>query len=199
VSPFEYLFSLFSLLLGFILVEVLKGLTRTLRVRLPSGPGVRDDIRIGWLTPMLGAFTMLNVLNWWGNAYAYRRELPLGYDTQTIALILCSFYYFAASMIFPGEPRAWPDIDDWFWLHRRPVLGCILAANLPWFPISIIGDRGYRNGLVMDWIYIAIFSSLILLAMLVRKSSVVATALALLIALHLSFIPLEIAHRYGMW
>jgi hypothetical protein len=199
VSPFEYLFSLFALLLGFILVEILKGLTRTLRARLPSGPGVRADIHIGWLTPMLGAFTMLNVLNWWGNAYAYQRQLPLGYDTETIALILCSFYYFAASMIFPDEPRAWTNIDDWFWLHRRAVLGCILAANVPWFPISIIGDHGYRNGLVLDWIYIALFSSLILLAMLARKSSVVIIALALLIAMHLSFIPLEIARRYGMW
>lgn len=199
MSPFEYLFNLFSLLLGFILVEVLKGLARTLRVRLPSGPGVKADIHVGSLTPMLAVFTMLNVLNWWGSAYAYRHELPLGYDTQTIALILCSFYYLAASMIFPDEPRAWPDIDDWFWLHRRPVLGCILAANVPWFPISIIGDRAYWNGLVVDWIYITAFSGLLLLAMLARKSSVVATALALLIATHLSFIPLEITHRYGMW
>jgi hypothetical protein len=41
LSEFEYLFSLFSLLLGFILIEVLSGLMRTLRARLPSGPVLR--------------------------------------------------------------------------------------------------------------------------------------------------------------
>ena len=199
LSEFEYLFSLFSLLLGFILIEVLSGLMRTFRARLPSGPGVKADIHIGWLTPMLGAFTMLNVLNWWGSAYSYQRLLPLGYDTSTVALILCSFYYFAASMIFPDNPRAWPDIDDWFWLHRRPVLGCILAANVPWFPISLIGDRGYSSGQIVDWIYIVLFSSLILLAIFARRRSVVTASLALLIAGHLSFILLEILHRNGVW
>jgi hypothetical protein len=199
LSELEYLFGLFSLLLGFILIEVLSGLMRTLRARLPSGPGVKTDIHVGWLTPMLGAFTMLNVMNWWGSAWAYQRELPFGYDTAIIGLILCSFYYFASSMIFPDDPRAWPDIDDWFWLHRRPVLACILAANLPWFPISIIGDRGFLNGQILDLAYMILFAGLILLAIFAVKRSVVMTALALLIVLHLSFIPLDVLHRHGVW
>src|SRR3982751_6729104 len=125
MSAIEPLLSLLTLLLGFILVEVLSGLMRTLRARLPSEPGVRAEIRIGWLTPMLGAFTMLNVLLWWGNLWSLQEVLPVGYDTMTLGMILCSFFYFAASMVFPDNPRAWPDVDAWFWLHRRQVLGCI--------------------------------------------------------------------------
>src|SRR5690242_17541779 len=92
LSELEYLFGLFSLLLGFILIEVLSGLVRTLQARPPSGPGVKADIHVGWLTPMLGAFTMLNVMNWWGNAWAYQRILPFGYPTAIGGLILCGFY-----------------------------------------------------------------------------------------------------------
>jgi hypothetical protein len=46
MSAVELNFSLFTLLLGFILLEVLSGLMRTLRARLPSGPGKKVDIRL---------------------------------------------------------------------------------------------------------------------------------------------------------
>lgn len=101
MSAAELLFNLFTLLLGFILVEVLSGLMRTLRARLPTGPGVKDDIRIGWLTPMLGVYTMLNVLMCWVTLWEFLDYIPIGYDTLTLGLLLSSFYYFAASMIYP--------------------------------------------------------------------------------------------------
>jgi len=129
MSQFEFLYGLFSLLLGFILVAVLSGLMRTFRARLPRAHGAKAEIHIGWLTPLLGALTMLNVVTWWLNLWVFQQTLPVGFDTAIIGVILCSFYYFAASMIFLDEPRAWPDVDEWFWLHRRRVIGFILAAN----------------------------------------------------------------------
>ena len=70
---------------------------------------------------MLGAFTMLNVLLVWPTLSASRSVTRrLRYMDPRVAL--CSLYYFAASMIFPGDPRVWPDVDEWFWLHRRSVL-----------------------------------------------------------------------------
>lgn len=87
MSAVDFTLSLFTLLLGFILVEVLSGLMRTLRARLPSGPGIRTDIRIGWLTPMLGIYTMLAVTLWWGNLWDYREVLPSGFDTMTLGVL----------------------------------------------------------------------------------------------------------------
>lgn len=199
MSAIELLFNLFTLLLGFILVEVLSGLMRTLRARLPSGPGVKADIHIGWLTPMLGAYTMLNVLLMWGTLWAYSEIIPVGYDTMTLGLILCSFYYFAASMIFPDKPRDWPDVDEWFWLHRRQVLGCILAANIPiMLPDYFIWETT-TSEMIVNSVVVALQISSLLLAILARKHAVVLTALVLLIAIHLSFIPLEMLHRHGVW
>ena len=43
MSQFEFLYALFGLLLGFILVEVLSGLMRTVRARLPSGRGKKRE------------------------------------------------------------------------------------------------------------------------------------------------------------
>jgi hypothetical protein len=199
MSDIELMLSLFTLLLGFILVEVLSGLMRTLRARLPTGPGSKPDIHIGWLTPMLGAYTMLNLLMCWLTLWGFQKVIPVGYDTMTLGLLLCSFYYFAASMIYPDKPRDWPDVDEWFWLHRRQVLGCILAANIPFMlPDYFLGRMTISEALVSSVVNVLLIGFL-LLAMLARKYWIVSTALALLIVVHLSFIPLEILHRHGVW
>lgn len=199
MSEFEFLFGLFGLLLGFILVEVLSGLMRTLQARLPSGPGIKAEIHIGWLTPMLGAFTMLNVLLMWGTIWNLQNKLSLGFDTTTLGLILCSFYYFAASMIFPDEPRVWPDIDEWFWMHRRQVLGCIFAANLPGIFSTYFVEKLTPSQLIVSSVVNALLAGMLLLAILASKRWLVTTALGVLIAVHLSFIPLEILARHGIW
>lgn len=199
MSAIEFSLGLFGLLLGFILIEVLSGLIRTLRARLPSGPGIKADIRVGYLTPMLGAYTMLNVLMFWSTVFGYSKLIPVGYDTLTLGLLLCSFYYFAASMIYPDKPREWPDLDEWFWLHRRQVLGCIFVANIPFMLVDyVIGEMTVSETIVSS-IVIALTTGVLLLAIFARQYRVVFAALAMLIAIHLSFIPLEILHRHGVW
>lgn len=199
MSAIEFSLGLFGLLLGFILVEVLSGLMRTLRARLPNGPHSYEEIHIGWLTPMLGVFTMLNVLLVWASAFGLQDVLPVGYDTWTLGLLLCSFYYYAAGMIFPGDPRVWPDVDDWFWLHRRQVVGCVLAVNLP-FMLStyIVRDLTFSE-LMVDLVVVCLLVGMMFLAMFAGKRRTVTAALAILIAVHLSFIPLEYLHRQGVW
>ena len=53
MSAFEFVFSLFGLLLGFSLVEVLSGLVRTLKLRRPLGPEAKPVVAGpplgGWL------------------------------------------------------------------------------------------------------------------------------------------------------
>ena len=180
MTRFEYFFTLFGLLLGFILVEVMSGLVRTLRARHPTGPGVvASDIRVGWLTPMLGTFVLLDVTSWWANLWTVRETLPLGYDTMFGGVILAGVYYFAASMVFPGEPKAWPDLDEWFWLHRRQVLGCILAANLAWGPlIYMLTD--FHPG-ADEIAMVALYFTALVIALWSRRQWLVVSTLAILI------------------
>jgi hypothetical protein len=199
MSAHELQFNLFTLLLGFILVEVLSGLMRTLRARLPATPGATAVVRIGWLTPMLGAYTMLNVLMCWVILWGYLGYIPFGYDTMTLGILLISFYYYAASMIYPDKPRDWPDVDDWFWLHRRQVLSCIVLANIPFFFPDYLLGQSTVSELIVSSVIIGSQIILWLLAIIPRRFGIVATALAMLITVHLSFIPLEILHRHGVW
>jgi hypothetical protein len=179
VTRFEYFFTLFGLLLGFILIEVMSGLVRTLRARHPTGPGVTADIRIGWLTPLLGAFVLLDVTSWWGNVWSVHETLPLGYDTMFGGVVLAGIYYFAASMVFPGDPKAWPDLDEWFWLYRRQVLGCILAANLVWGPL-IYALTAFHPG-AGEIGMISVYFAALLIALCSRRNWLVAGALVVLV------------------
>jgi len=199
MSAVEFMLGLFGLVIGFILLEVMAGLGRTLRCRLPSAPGVKAEIRIGLLTPLLGAFTMLNVLLCWVNVWELQRSLPFGFDTLTIGLVLCTFYYFAASTIFPGDPASWPDIDEWFWLHRKPVLGSIIAANVPFIASTYLIGPLTLSEVVVSIVVNGLLVSMVLTAMFGRSRRIVTTALALLVAVHLSFVPLEIMHRHSIW
>lgn len=135
MSAFEFLFSLFGLLLGFTLVEVLSGLVRTVKAGRPRPRDAVSRIRVGWLTPLLGLFVLLDITSYWENVWGIRTMIPVGLDTIFAGLLITGIYYFAASMVFPDEADDWPDLDEWFWRHRRQVLGCILGVNLVWVSI----------------------------------------------------------------
>jgi len=192
VTRFEFLFSLFGLLLGFILIEVLSGLVRTIRARYPTGPGQVVDIRTGWLTPLLGAF-VLDITGWWGNVWSVHASLPLGYDTMFGGVMLCGIYYFAASLVFPDEPRSWPDLDAWFWLHRRLVLGCILAANLAWAPIVIASGVFTPN--LLQVLIILLYFAMLITSIWTSRRWFVTAALGFLIAQNLALAVIDFVSR----
>jgi hypothetical protein len=80
----------------------------------------------GWLTPLLGLFIMLDVLSFWGSAWVARDHLSMTGPVLLGGLFFAGSYFLAAHLVFPGEPTDWPDLDDHYFLVRRPVLGTII-------------------------------------------------------------------------
>lgn len=131
MSAFEFVFSLFGLILGFILIEVLGGFVRMIKLTLPGGTSAPRSTT-SWLTPLLGLFLLLDISSFWANLWTVREALEFGIDTVFACLAISSAYYFAASSVFPDEPSEWADLDRWFWRHRRLCLSCLIAVNLAW-------------------------------------------------------------------
>ena len=121
MSPFEFAFSLFGMLLGFSLVEVLSGLVKTVKLR--------GTVRIGWLTPLLGLFVMVDLTSFWSIAWQARESIPASFAVLLLGLAITGVYYFAASLVFPDKPEEWPDFDAWAALHKHQVLGGIFVCN----------------------------------------------------------------------
>lgn len=196
MTPFDFVFTLFGLLLGFTLVQLLSGFVRAIKwasVR-PLGGGA-EPVRLGWLTPLLGLFVLLDVTSYWSNIWNVRTLIPMGLDVLFGVLFLASIYYFASSLVFPDEPRDWPDFDRWFWLHRRKVLGCMFVVNPAWVIVSKSQAPPLRSQAATIAIQMAYFVPLAV-AVFARRTRVVGTALALLILLYLGLAAEVLVKRF---
>jgi len=125
MSPFELVFALFGLLLGLAIAEVLGGFARAVKLRRSTRP-----VRVGWLTPLLGLFVILDLTSFWVVAYGARDQLTADYLTLIAVSAIVGTYYLAASLIFPDDPEEWPDFDDHYDRQNRAVILGLLAANL---------------------------------------------------------------------
>ena len=194
MSEFDFLFSLFGLLLGFMLVEVLGGFVRAVKAARPR-PGSDDvPVRLGWLSPLLGLFVLLDIASYWDNIWLLRNTIALGLDSLFSALFMTGIYYFAASLVFPSDPREWPDLDAWFWLHRRPVLGCILAVNVLWVTFyTLFASRSF--GVPLTIVSQLAYFAALGIAMFARRSFVVGASLAVPSLMYVGFAAWEFARR----
>lgn len=132
MSEFEFIFALFGLVLGLSIVEVLGGLARTIEARVRPGAAVR----IGWLTPALGLFVLLDLLSFWGAAWAVRDVVRLSGASMMAVTAFAGSYYLAAHLVFPRDPAEHADLDTHFFRVRRIVLGVMLAlllCQLGWY------------------------------------------------------------------
>lgn len=133
MSAFEFVFSLFSLLLGFSLVEVLGGLARAIEAqlraaRIGAGPEAKP-FRAGWLTPLFGLFVMLDVISFWGSAWAVREQIDHVSAVMVGALLFAGAYYVAAHLVFPSEREDWDDLDAHYFRVRRAVFGALIVLT----------------------------------------------------------------------
>jgi hypothetical protein len=122
MTIFEVVFSLTGLVLGLALVSVLSGLANTMRAR--------SELRAGWLTPLLGIWVLADVTSFWGMAWEIRDLMPSVWPSLGVGLVVTSLYYLAASLVFPDDVKAEPDLDEYFWRNRRTVFALVLGCNV---------------------------------------------------------------------
>lgn len=125
MSAFDLVFAVFGLLLGLAIAEVLGGFARVLKMKRAAKP-----VRVGWLTPLLGLFVMLDLTSFWGTAFSMREQMDASYLTLVVVLAIVGVYHLVASVIFPDEPEQWPDFDDWYDRQNRLVIGGLLGINI---------------------------------------------------------------------
>ncbi len=172
MDRFEFVFSLFGLLLGFSLVEVLGGFGRTLKAR--------TRIRLGWLTPLLGIFVMLDLAGFWMLAWAARDVVPANYLALICGLVVTGLYYLAAMLVFPDEPSEWPDLDAYYFAHKRQVIGGVLLCNLLGAG-GLLALGGELSSIPLNLIALLLFCATLGAAILVRSRTANLALLALVI------------------
>ena len=122
MSAFEFIMSLFGLILGLALAEGLGGLAKALKAS--------HRVRIGWPTALLGLFVSCDVVTFWMYGWAMRDALPLNWPVLFGGFLVTATYFVAASLVFPDDPEAWDDLGAHFDKHRRKVIGGIFLCNV---------------------------------------------------------------------
>lgn len=185
MDAFNFAFSLFAIILGLSLVEVLTGFARALRRRRGARSVGLDgtshpNAHLGWLTPMLAIFVMLDLTSFWEWVWSGRRLINPGYGILLIGLLVCGLYYLAASIVFPGEFGDRADFDAHYLGHRRQVLGAVLVCNL----ITVVPVLVIRASEAPPrvWVEAVIYFSALTTGIATRSKTVSIAALAVLIA-----------------
>ena len=122
MSNFEFVFSLYSLLFGLALTQVFAGFGNTLQER--------HKIRIGWLTPLLGLFVILDLTSFWAIGWELRDMSRPAFLYLVCGVLLAGIYYLAARLVFPRNFTEWPDFDVYYLRHKQWVFGGILLCNI---------------------------------------------------------------------
>ena len=151
MDEFSYIFELFALLLGLAVAEMLGGFGQVLKLRARRKAGVGEyaipasssgcaaqpeaepvgrQIRIGWLTPLLGLLVTIDLATFWNLLWLARGALEVNFLTVFVVLALIGGYYLVATQVFPDEPQLWPDFDAWYKLQKRFVVLGVVTINL---------------------------------------------------------------------
>lgn len=179
MTEFEFIFALFGLLLGLSITEVLSGLGRAVQARLQP----QSAVRIGWLTPLLGAFVLLDLLSFWQAAWITRDVIGVSSHSLLFVTLFASAYFLAAALVFPKEPLSQPDYDAHFFRIRRIVIGVLfvlLVCQLAWYgsepALAVYLQRPLAQALTV------ILVALMLAAMIVRGQLLCRLTMAALVA-----------------
>jgi len=179
MSDFEFTFALFGLLLGLSLAEVLGGLGRALEARLRRG----QALRIGWLTPLLAAFVVLDLLSFWQAAWVSRKVIDVSGVVLMAVTAFAGSYYLASSLVFPRSLEGVDDLDVHFFRVRRIVIGVMLAllvVQLAFY--ASIPELAVRLQSPLPMIMTAVLVLLMGLAMFARSQFWARLAMAALVA-----------------
>ena len=126
MSEFEFVFVLYSLVLGLSLVELLTGLGRTLEFKLAREA---DDkaFTIGWLTPLLAVFVILDLLSFWMFSWRVRDLVTASTGTVFGVLVFASAYFLASRLVFPSSPENFTGLDTHYFRVRRIVFAMLIV------------------------------------------------------------------------
>jgi hypothetical protein len=160
MDSFNFVFSLYGLVLGLALTEVVAGFGNVLQER--------RKIAVGWLTPLLGAAVALDITSFWTWAWSMRAQVPPFYLSLFVGLLLAGGYYFVARLVFPRDFAEWPNLDTYYFAHKRLVIGGVIALNLA---SEGIGDALLRHdpfAVTTNIIFLAVFYGVLLALFWVR-------------------------------
>lgn len=170
MTDIEFLLSLYGILLGFSLAEVLGGLARLVEARKSADSGKL-------LFGALGILLLVDVALFWSWMWDIREHVTVTVGTILFGLVVASFYYVAAYLAFPRVITSGTKLNRHFSDIKWWVLGPILAANALTLVGVLLLTRG-RTWSAADYASEMIYFALVASALWPKNPKYVTTLLA---------------------
>jgi len=174
MTAFEFVFPLFGLLVGLSFADMLAGLARALKNK--------RQVRVGWLTPLLGLVILVNLTMIWLGAWDMRDVAEPSSAGMLFILIVGGSYFLASSLVFPSPGADVRDLDEHFMDNRKLALLVIAGCNL--FYLVRMGFKTGAEITPLWWIGNGGFLALLVLAALARDRRIILAVLIFLVAAH---------------
>ena len=185
MTDFEFVFALYALLLGLSMVELLSGFGRTMEYKF-ARDAEEATFKIGWLTPLLAIFVMLDLISFWIFAWAIRELIEVTSLSVMVVTAFAASYYLAARLVFPTRPEAFSNLDEHFYRVRRLVLGILIAlVFVQWGYLASQVELHVLFGNPFSVVLTAVLLALMALAMIWKNDRLNAV---LLIALNVRYV-----------
>jgi len=122
VDQFSFFFAFYGLILGLAVAELLGGFAGLVRAHALK--------RLDAQTALAALLTFVLIVATWVDTFSMDRGITLSFSDLWPPILLSTFYYLAAAVIFPRDPRQFPHLRAYWAARRKFIIGMLFAAEL---------------------------------------------------------------------
>jgi hypothetical protein len=122
VDRFSFFFAFYGLILGLAVTELLGGFAGMVRAHALK--------KLEAQTALLALLTFVLICATWVDAFNMERSITLDFSDLWSPILLATFYYLAAAVVFPRDAGQYSQLAAYFAVHRKFVIGMLIAAEM---------------------------------------------------------------------
>jgi hypothetical protein len=154
VDRFSFFFAFYGLILGLGVAELLSGFAGMVRAHALKKLEVQ--------TALVAMLTFVILVATWVDAWNMLKTITLNFNDLWPPILVATFYYLAAAVIFPRDPGQYSHLRAYFAARRKFVIGMLFAAEL----VDFFSDWNWFFGLRLEnpaffWGYLVPYNALI--------------------------------------
>jgi hypothetical protein len=122
LDRFSFFFAFYGLILGLGVAELLSGFAGMVRAHALK--------KLEAQTALVALLTFVLIVATWVDTWSMDRTISLDFGDLWAPILLATFYYLAAAVIFPRDRGQYSHLRAYFAARRKFVIGMLFAAEL---------------------------------------------------------------------
>lgn len=134
MDRFSFFFAFYGLILGLAVAELLSGFAGMVRAHALK--------KLEAQTALVALLTFVLICATWVDTFNMDRTITLNFGDLWAPILVATFYYLAAAVIFPRDLRQYSHLRAYFAARRKFIIGMLFAAEI----VDLYVNRAYLVG-----------------------------------------------------